>query len=259
LLYNRIVEDGTLSEPGGVPDPQFALPSTVNWMRALALLVRHHGVSYAAARTLYVSSHKPQLSTHAENTVFEQLIFALHQLSALEAFRAVPQRADVARVGIVTWYYGIYYAASAMVAAQDGSFEENHSSTANAWGRLFAARNLAMPAFVYRVSTLVDKRARLCCPWEMRRKARRLDTRRPAARGRPPLWGIGLGIAAGTPPRKDQHARLPLLIDHVQAFEIDHWPAPSLSPQRFVDRYAREPSGETGSPRKPARLSNAFT
>ena len=36
---------------------------------------------------------------------------------------------DLARVGIVTWYYGIYGAASAMIAAADGSFPETHAAT----------------------------------------------------------------------------------------------------------------------------------
>jgi hypothetical protein len=35
MLYDRIIKQGTINEPGGKPDPQFALPSTVNWMHAL--------------------------------------------------------------------------------------------------------------------------------------------------------------------------------------------------------------------------------
>lgn len=48
-LYTRIVDTGTLSEPKGAPDPLFALPSTVNWMRALALLVQDQAVSFNSA------------------------------------------------------------------------------------------------------------------------------------------------------------------------------------------------------------------
>lgn len=160
MLYKRIVETGTLTEPGGVPDPQFALPSTINWMRALALLVDHHGLDFTTARTFYASSQKRSFSGQEENTILEQLFFALHQLAALEAFRAVPRRADVARMGIVTWYYGIYYAASAMVAAQDGSVQDDHTGTANSWDRNFPERRLAMPPFDLRVSTLIEKQTR---------------------------------------------------------------------------------------------------
>src|SRR5262249_54605663 len=102
LLYKRIVEDGTLAEPGGAPDPQFALPSTIHWMRALALLVEDCGLDFASARTFYASTNRSSFGQLVENTVLEQLFFALHQLAALEAFRGVPRQADVARMGIVT-------------------------------------------------------------------------------------------------------------------------------------------------------------
>ena len=92
-----------------------------------------------------------------ENTIFEQLLFAVHQLSALEAIRSSTSKADVARVGIVAWYYGIYSAASAMIAAQDGSIQDDHTGTATTWDRQFAANNRVMEPFSYRLSTLVKK------------------------------------------------------------------------------------------------------
>jgi hypothetical protein len=152
-LYKRIVETGTLTERGGVPNPQFALPSTINWMRAIALLVLHRGLGFSTARTFYASTSRRSLSPHEENTILEQLFFALHQLAALDAFRSIPRRADVARMGIVSWYYGIYYAASA-------TFQENHAGTANSWDRNFPERALAMPPFGLRVSTLIEKSAK---------------------------------------------------------------------------------------------------
>ncbi|NOT39076.1 MAG: hypothetical protein HOP13_01130 [Alphaproteobacteria bacterium] len=67
----------------------------------------------------------------------------------------VPNKADVARVGIVTWYYGIYGAASAMIAAADGSFPETHAATAQQWARNFPANGLAMPPFADQLSNLL--------------------------------------------------------------------------------------------------------
>ena len=157
MLYKRIVEEGTAAEPGGVPDPQFALSSTINWMRALALLVEHRALNFASARSFYAAVGRRSSSPQEENTILEQLFFALHQLAALAALRAVPRQADVARVGIVTWYYGIYYAASAMIAAQDGSVQDAHAGTANRWDCHFAERRRAMPPFDLRVSTLIEK------------------------------------------------------------------------------------------------------
>lgn len=156
-LYKRITEIGTLSEPKGVPNPIYALPSTVNWMRGLRLLVEHQGFDPNAVKSFYAKVARRNASAHEENTILEQLLFALHQCAALHALRTVPRKADVARVGIVSWYYGVYAAASAMVAAQDGSFQDDHSGTAGVWDRQIAVRTLMMPPFDARVSTLIKK------------------------------------------------------------------------------------------------------
>lgn len=156
-LYRRFTKQGTLTEPDEVPDPRFALPSTVNWMHALALLLATQPVDFSSASSFYSSVSKRVFTPQEENTIFEQLLFSLHQLSALAALRTTKSKADVARVGIVAWYYGIYSAASAMVAAQDGSFQDDHTGTANAWDRQFAASGKVIPPFSFRVSSLVEK------------------------------------------------------------------------------------------------------
>lgn len=158
-LYSRITKTGTISEPKGNPDPLFALPSTINWMCGLALLVGHHGVTALSARAFYSGVQKAKLDGHQENTVLEQLLFALHQCSALNALCGVPNKADVARVGIVAWYYGIYAAGSAMVAAQDGSFQDDHTGTATQWNKQIAERGLVMAPFEKLISTLVKRDA----------------------------------------------------------------------------------------------------
>jgi hypothetical protein len=157
MLYKRIVQQGTLSEPKGVPDPQYALPGTINWMKALAILTRQKGIDFRSACTFYAPIQKRTFSPHEENSIFEQLLFALHQVSAIEALRGVGRKSDVARIGIVAWYYGIYAASTAMVTAQDGSFQDDHSSTAKSWDHQLAAKRLAMPPFDMRISTLVEK------------------------------------------------------------------------------------------------------
>jgi hypothetical protein len=156
-LYNRFTSQGTLSDPDEVPDPLFALPSTINWMRALAILVQDRGLTYGSASAFYSAVQQRVGTAKEENTIFEQLLFAVHQLSALEALRSSTSNADVARVGIVGWYYGIYSAASAMIAAQDGTIQDDHTGTATTWNRQFAANNRVMEPFSYRLSTLVKK------------------------------------------------------------------------------------------------------
>ena len=147
-LYTRLRTHGTLAEaPGDIPDAVFALPSTLHWMRAEAILVRELDVNFGTARHTYRTVQRRAMTDREANSVFEQLLFSLNQIAALRALNAAPNKADVARVGIVTWYYGHYGAASAMIAAADGSFPETHATTAMQWDRQIVAANLSMPPF----------------------------------------------------------------------------------------------------------------
>jgi hypothetical protein len=155
-LYARMREHGTLAEaPRDVPDARFALPSTIHWMRSLAILVDDLKLDFQAARIFYNKIQRRSLSEREVNSICEQLLFALHQLAGLRSLLDVENKADVARIGIVAWYYGVYGAASAMIAAGDGSFPDNHAATAQQWDRHFPANGLAMPPFADRLSNLV--------------------------------------------------------------------------------------------------------
>lgn len=124
-------------------------------MHALALLVEDRSVTYSTASSFYANVQKRILTPQQENTIFEQLLFSAHQLSALSSLRISASNADISRVGIVAWYYGIYSAASAMITAQDGSFQDDHTGTATAWDRQFVAMNKVLEPFSFRVSSLV--------------------------------------------------------------------------------------------------------
>ena len=118
MLYDRIIHQGTLDDPDGKLDPGFTLPATVNWMKALRILIEAQKIDLGKASEFYSKQGKRNLSDQEHNTVFEQLFLSLHHLSALEQFREGATTADYARVGILAWYYGIANAASAMMAAQ---------------------------------------------------------------------------------------------------------------------------------------------
>ena len=156
-LFKRFRNEGTLSEPDGISHPGFALQSMVNWMRAVALLVKEEGLDYGRATTLYSKVTKRQMTSRQENSVFEQLLLAIHHLAALRALEDVGVQADIARVAIVGWYYGIYSAASAMIAAQEGSIHDNHTDTAKVWDHQFVQRRQALHPFDLRLSTLERK------------------------------------------------------------------------------------------------------
>lgn len=156
-LYDRFRNQGTISEkPEDVPDVRYALPSMVNWMRALSIVSVQQEVNFKTSGAFYSGVQKRNLSDKELNTVFEQLLFTLNQIASLKALSTIQNPADVARVAIVSWYYGIYSSCSAMIAAADGTFQDSHMPTANAWDRQFAANKLAMPPFSPRISNLVD-------------------------------------------------------------------------------------------------------
>lgn len=195
-LYKRMREHGTLTEPpGDIPDAPFALASTVNWMHANAILVSGLGVTFTAARAFYQRVQRKPFTEPQLNSVLEQLLFSLNQIAALRALAAAPNKADVARVGIVAWYYAVYGAASAMIAAADGSFPETHATTALQWDSQFAAPGLAMAPFSDRLGDLVAATVEA-------------EMAGPRARGRHPLtmspstldqaWGCHAEYLSGT-------------------------------------------------------------
>lgn len=189
MLYDRIINKGTINEPNGKPEPHFALPSTVHWMRALRVLAEDEGIDFSAATFFYGQEGKRNMNILVENTILEQLFFGLHHLSALDQFRSGARAADFARVGVLAWYYGIANAASAMIAAQCGEFKEDHAGTAQLWDKQIASRGLAMAPFSWRVSSLVERTYKT-----------EVDTLRGRSNGklrtRPITKGDALGAAA---------------------------------------------------------------
>ncbi|MGC1618689.1 MAG: hypothetical protein WA765_09390, partial [Candidatus Acidiferrum sp.] len=111
--------------------------------------------------SFYARVQRQNLSEPAVNTVFEQLLMGLHHLAALHAMVRAGSDRDLARVAVMTWYYGIYCAASAMIAAQDGSLQDDHTATANQWDRQIAASGLMPRPFNLRLTTMVKKDAKV--------------------------------------------------------------------------------------------------
>ena len=157
LLYERIIKRGTVNEPKGKPEPQYALPATVNWMRALRIVCKHENISFVNARSAYLAkgSGKRSLPELAVNSIYEQLFLALHHLSALSAMRSMPNAADISRLSILGWYYGVYNLASAAICARDGSIQETHEGTARQWYSQIVQNGLSLHPFDTDVPSLV--------------------------------------------------------------------------------------------------------
>src|SRR3546814_1643284 len=69
-LYKRLRRFGTLTEsPNDIPDAVFALPSTIHWIRALAILVDDRAVAFQSARIFYGKVQKREMDDRTLNTV----------------------------------------------------------------------------------------------------------------------------------------------------------------------------------------------
>lgn len=149
-LYGRLKKES--------PDiqPRFALQSTINWTKALGIICNEGQFERTALKTKYSSVQRRKTDIKGDNATFENTLMAFHQYASLVKINDNSNdHHDLIRSAIISWYYGIYYAASAMVAATDGTTHETHTSTANVWNRQVNSRGLILEPFSYHLSTLV--------------------------------------------------------------------------------------------------------
>ncbi len=149
-LYERLANESTNWHP------DFAFRNSVRWAVALARLCEHGQFEDGALRAFYEHTRRRAVNRVADNLTFESLLMAAHNLASLSATKNGDHtQIDQARSGTITWYYGIYYAASAMLAASDGSNQKDHAGTARAWGRQIVTQTYVVAPFNYATSTLV--------------------------------------------------------------------------------------------------------
>lgn len=154
---NRWLHERLKTEDPSI-EPHFAFNGTVNWIRALAILVDDKQFCSRDLNYKYrkVNRRSPSVNQH-DTSVFQFTFMAFQNLSALQAIVEAGYPSDFVRNAIVSWYYGVYYSASAMLAAADGSIQENHQNTANSWDRQVVQNDLIPHPFDLRTSTLVEK------------------------------------------------------------------------------------------------------
>jgi len=138
------------------PTPRFAFQGTVNWMRALALIVEAPGFHDTELREFYANVQRRPANPVADTGVFENLLMSIHQVASLGSVnRNINDRYDVVRSAIVAWYYAVYAATRAMVLATSGASPEQHRATAKVWHRDIVQDGLAVRPFGLSLSTLV--------------------------------------------------------------------------------------------------------
>ena len=149
-----------LFEAGDQAEPRFAFQGTVNWMRALAEVVNGGACADDKLNDLYARVQRRPVNREADTLVFENTMMALHNLSSLKSMnKDVEDKYDICRSAIISWYYSIYFSASAMVAASSGSIQETHTATAKVWQSDIAEKELIPYPFNLLLTSLVSNTA----------------------------------------------------------------------------------------------------
>jgi hypothetical protein len=138
--------------------PRFAYQSTVNWMAALSILCESSIFSNTSIKNFYQGVRRRTANKEADIWTYENILMALHNVAALhEMSRGNSNQTALVRAAIISWYYSVYYSASAMIAAASGSKQETHSATAKVWHNDILQPGMAMGPFGLSVDTLVTK------------------------------------------------------------------------------------------------------
>jgi len=146
-----------LYETTDQPKLRFAFQDTVNWMRGLAILTKEDTFTDIKIRDFYKNIKRRNRNNEADLMVFENILMAIHNLHSLKLINTkIDNPYSIARTQIISWYYCIYYASSAMIGAQSGNMQETHAGTAKVWHKDIVEK-LTMSPFDLSLSTLVEK------------------------------------------------------------------------------------------------------
>lgn len=140
------------------PIPRFAFNGTVNWMRALAIIVERGEFEKEALADFYSRVRRREVNRSFDNQVFDHILMSLHSHSALSSMAEhVPHGYDICRAAIQAWYYAIYFSALGMVSAASGADPDGHAGAAKVWGAEIVEPRLAVGPFSLLISNLVPK------------------------------------------------------------------------------------------------------
>lgn len=141
------------------PNPQYALLGTINWMRALAILVEQDSFEQELGKYGSIQLRNPH-NAEWDTYVFEQLLMALHSLASLQAINSAQAPYPLVRSAVVSWYYAIYQSCRAMVAAWAHIPPNKHTGTAQAFYHQIVSRQLACAPFSWAVNDLTGPSAK---------------------------------------------------------------------------------------------------
>lgn len=138
------------------PTPRFAFQGTVNWLRALAIATAPPDFEDAALRTFYSRVARRTPNPPADTLAYECLLMAMSQAASAQHLSSAPgNEYDACRSAIVAWYYAIYYASKAMMAAKSGADRQTHAEAARVFQTDLIAPGLVKYPFDFSVTNLV--------------------------------------------------------------------------------------------------------
>ena len=137
----------------GQPNPAFALSSTVNWMRALAILTQDGRFDTDLTSILAAAGRGRETRQDVQDLAFEKLFLARSYVAALRAIAGAPNPHDVARMAIVAWYYSVYFSSQGMLAITAQPVPDEHRKTARVWLRqLVTGRSTSLIPYPFDVT-----------------------------------------------------------------------------------------------------------
>ena len=139
------------------PDQKYAFLGTVNWMKALGIYIKHSDFE-SQVNKAYLNVQRIKANKEIDLMVFENLLMAYHNHASLSSLaKSDLSRYDISRTAIISWYYSVYFAGSAMIAALLGQNYETHTKTADIWLKNMIPSSLILPPFDFHLKSTVTK------------------------------------------------------------------------------------------------------
>lgn len=140
------------------PTPRFAFQGTVNWMRALAILVDTPDFEYSSLSNHFSNVQRRTKNEESDTSAYSDYILALHNVGFLAALKNTNCVGyDMVRAAIISWYYAIYYSSKAMIAAASGGNPQTHAKTARVWQSDIVDNGLAVGPFGLSLKNITSK------------------------------------------------------------------------------------------------------
>ena len=139
-LYSHVLQEDESRQPA------FSLQSAVGWIQALrheseAEHGKHTSRQFLRCRDFFKNSLGPAKNPPALALIFEPLFSSITQSMTLERMSAPEVAAPWGRpAAVITWYYAVYAAVRAMLAALGQTVGESHSAAMKAYAASLGAK-----------------------------------------------------------------------------------------------------------------------